>query len=98
MEERGGGGLTPGEGSSHGGLSVAARWREADDGDCLAADGDRGRGRDRGPLGPSGPRGQVGWAMVAGFAGYAFTVGRRFLLRAQVCALLSGLGWQSGAG
>jgi hypothetical protein len=49
-------------------------------------------------LGPSGLGGQVGWAMVTGFAGYAFTIGRRFVPRAQARALLSGLGWQSGAG
>jgi hypothetical protein len=67
MEE--GGGLTLGEGGSHGGLGAAARRRDAGDGSYLALDGGRGRGWDRGPLGPSGPGGQVGWVVVSVWAG-----------------------------
>jgi hypothetical protein len=58
------------EGGSHGGQGAAAQQREAGDGSYLASDGGRERGWDHGHLG------QVGWAMVAGFAGYAFTTGR----------------------
>jgi hypothetical protein len=68
MEE--GGGLALGEGGSHGGLGAGARQRDADDDGCLASDGGRGRGWDRGPLGLSRPRGQVGWAVVSVWAGW----------------------------
>jgi hypothetical protein len=61
----GGGGRRVDEGSLMCGMLQG--WR------CLALDGGRGRGLDH------GPGDQVDWAVVAGFARYAFTVGRRFL-------------------
>jgi hypothetical protein len=59
-----GGSLAPREGGNHGGSGAAARWHEASGDSCLASDGGRGQGRDRGLLGPSGSGGGGGFCWV----------------------------------
>jgi hypothetical protein len=65
---------------------------------CFRTKDEEAPGHQVGRLGQAQCEAMWAGVVVACFAGYASTTGRRLPPRAQARALLSGLGWRSGAG